>query len=119
MSLTAIATANDGAMERDYDSWSVRRLEDRPSPASIGQTAGERAVKRLEPRKIGTQTAAVIYDKRVSASLLGPFLSAISGTSIARGVSFLKDKLGEQVFKPGIDIIDDPFRPARIRLPRT
>ena len=111
LSLTAIATGEDGAMERDYDSWSVRRLEDRPAPAEIGRTAGKRAARRLEPRKIETQTAAVIYDRRVSASLLGPFLSAISGTSIARGVSFLKDRLGEQVFKEGIDIIDDPFRP--------
>ena len=111
LSLTAIATAEDGAMERDYDSWSVRRLKDRPSPAEIGRTAGERAVQRLGPRKIETQSAAVIYDRRVSASLIGPFLSAISGTSIARGVSFLKDKLGEQVFATGVDIIDDPFRP--------
>ena len=111
LNVTAIATDKDGAMERDYDSWSVRRLEDRPSPAEIGTTAGERAVRRLGPQKIETQTAPVIYDKRLSASLLGPFLSAISGTSIARGVSFLKDKLGEQVFKSGIEIIDDPFRP--------
>ena len=111
LNVTAIATDKDGAMERDYDSWSVRRLEDRASPAEIGTTAGERAVRRLGPQKIETQTAPVIYDKRLSASLLDPFLSAISGTSIARGVSFLKDKLGEQVFKSGIEIIDDPFRP--------
>ncbi len=111
LSLTAVAADESGAMERDYDSWSVRRLEDRPPPAEIGKTAGERAVRRIGPRKIETQTAAVIYDRRVSASLIGPFLSAISGTSIARGVSFLKDKLGEQVFSSGINIIDDPLRP--------
>ena len=111
LGLTAIATAEDGAMERDYDSWSVRRLEDRPAPSEIGTTAGERAAARLGPRKVETQTAAVIYDRRLSASLLGPFLSAISGTSIARGVSFLKDKLGEQVFSNTINILDDPFRP--------
>lgn len=108
--LTAIATNADGAMERDYDSWSVRKLEDRPSAEEIGRTAGERAAARLNPQRIETQTAAVIYDRRVSASLLGPLLSAISGSSIARGVSFLKDRLGEQVFANGIDIIDDPFR---------
>lgn len=111
ISLTAIATDKDGAMERDYDHWSVRRLEDRPSPAEIGKTAGERAVARIGPRKIETQTVPVIYDKRVSASLISPLLSAISGSSIARGVSFLKDKFGEQVFRADVDIIDDPFRP--------
>lgn len=109
--LTAIATNSDGAMERDYDSWSVRMREDRPSPAEIGRVAGERAVARLNPKKVETQTAPVIYDRRVSSSLLGPLLSAISGTSIARGVSFLKDRLDKDVFSKGIDIVDDPFRP--------
>lgn len=111
LGLAAVATGADGAMERDYDSWSVRKLEDMPAPEEIGRQAGLRAVARLNPQKVETQTAPVIYDRRVSSSLLGPLLSAISGTSIARGVSFLKDKLGEQVFSEGVDIIDDPFRP--------
>ena len=81
----------------------------RPSPAEIGRTAGERAVARLAPRKVKTQKAAVIYDRRVSSSLISAFLGAISGPSVARGVSFLKDRLGEKVFADGIDIIDDPF----------
>ena len=108
LGLAAVAE-KDGAMERDYDSWSVRKMAHRPSPAEIGRTAGERAVARLSPRKVKTQKAAVIYDKRVSSSLIGAFLSAISGPSVARGVSFLKDRLGEKVFADGIDIIDDPF----------
>ena len=108
LGLAAVAE-KDGAMERDYDSWSVRKMAHRPSPAEIGRTAGERAVARLGPRKVKTQKAAVIYDKRVSSSLIGAFLGAISGPSVARGVSFLKDRLGEKVFAEGIDIIDDPF----------
>lgn len=109
LGLAAIAE-QDGAMERDYESRSVRRLEDRPTPEEIGRIAGERAVARLAPRKIKTQTAAVIYDRRVSGSLIGAFLGAISGPSVARGVSFLKDQLGEQVFADGVNLIDDPFR---------
>lgn len=109
LGLAAVAE-KDGAMERDYESRSVRRLEDRPSPAEIGRIAGERTVARLAPRKIKTQTGAVIYDRRISGSLIGAFLSAISGPSVARGVSFLKDQLGEQVFADGINLIDDPFR---------
>ena len=97
-------------MERDYESRSARRLEDRPSPAEIGRIAGERTVARLAPRQIRTQTASVIYDRRVASSLLGAFLGAISGPSVARGVSYLKDSLGDQVFAKGFNIIDDPFR---------
>ncbi|MEP1142834.1 MAG: TldD/PmbA family protein [Henriciella sp.] len=109
LGLAAIAE-QDGAMERDYESRSVRRLEDRPTPEEIGRIAGERAVARLAPRKIKTQTASVIYDRRVSGSLIGAFLGAISGPSVARGVSFLKDQLGEQVFADGVNLVDDPFR---------
>ncbi|MEM8616434.1 MAG: TldD/PmbA family protein [Pseudomonadota bacterium] len=106
----AVVAERDGAMERDYESRTVRRLEDRPSARDIGRLAGERAVARLAPRKVKTQKAAVLYDRRVAGSLIGAFLSAISGPSIARGVSFLKDKMGEGVFAPGVNLIDDPFR---------
>ena len=110
LGLAAVAE-RDGHMERDYDSWSVRFTKDRPTAEEIGKTAGERTISRLGSRKLATQKAAVLYDRRVSASLIGAFLSAISGPSVARGVSFLKDKMGEQVFAKGIHIIDDPFRP--------
>lgn len=108
--LSAVAE-RDGAMERDYESRASRFSKDRISSAEIGKIAGERTVARLGSRKIETQKAAVIYDRRVSASLLGAFLSAISGPSVARGVSYLKDKIGEQVFADGVYITDDPFRP--------
>jgi PmbA protein len=109
LGLAAVAE-KDGAMERDYESRSVRRIEDRPSPEEIGRIAAERAVDRLAPRKVKTQTGAVIYDRRVAGSLIGAFLSAISGPSVARGVSFLKDQLNDSVFADGVNIIDDPFR---------
>ncbi len=110
LGLAAVAE-RDGAMERDYESRSVRKLADRPSATEIGRIAGERTVARLGSRKVKTQTAAVIYDRRVSASLIGAFLSAISGPGVARGVSFLKDRMGDQVFAKGVNLIDDPLRP--------
>lgn len=109
LGLAAVAE-RDGRMERDYESRTVRWREDRPSPAEIGRIAGERTIARLGPRKVSTQTAAVIYDRRIAGSLLGTLVGAIAGPAIARGVSFLKDRLGEQVFASGINIIDDPFR---------
>ncbi|MEZ5998880.1 MAG: TldD/PmbA family protein [Hyphomonas sp.] len=110
LGLSAVAE-KDGKMERDYDSWSVRFAKDMPGPEEIGRTAGERTIARLGARKLGTRKAAVIYDRRVSASLVGAMLGAISGPSIARGVSYLKDRMGQQVFAKGTYITDDPFRP--------
>lgn len=109
LGLAVIAENSDG-MERDYESRTTRFLTDRPSAIEIGRTAAERAVARLSPTKVPSQTANVIFDRRVASSLLRPFVSAISGTSIARGTSFLKDRLGQQVFGADINIIDDPVR---------
>lgn len=110
LGLSAIAERN-GAMERDHASRSSRLRSERLSPAEIGRLAAERTVARLGPTKLKSSKAAVIYDRRVSASLVSAFIGAISGPSVARGVSFLKDRLGEAVFSPGVSIIDDPFRP--------
>lgn len=112
LSLSATAIAGNGtAMERDYDYSSVIHREDLREPEDIGSEAGRRAVKRLNPRKVKSQAVPVIYDSRIAASLVGHFLSAIMGSAIARGTSFLREKLGEQVFGDGIHIIDDPLRP--------
>lgn len=107
--LAAVAS-KDGKMERDYESRSSRYREDRPGPAEIGRIAGERTIARLGADKVESQTTAVIYDRRLSTSLLSALISAISGPAVARGVSFLKDKCGEMIFAEGINIIDDPFR---------
>lgn len=110
LSMTAVAGEGTG-MERDYDyDYRVFR-EDMGNPAEIGRQAGERAVRRLNPRKIPTRTANVLYESRAAKSLLGHFAGAVNGSSIARKTSFLKNRMGEQVFAPGIRIIDDPFKP--------
>ncbi len=108
-SLAVVAIAEkDGNMERDYEFRTVRRLADLPSPESIGRIAADRAVARMSPRKVASQTAPVIYENRLAARLLGAFVGAVTGPAIARGVSFLKDKVGEQVFSDSINIIDEP-----------
>jgi PmbA protein len=98
------------AMERDYDYSSAVHYGDLKPAAEIGREAGERAARRLNPRKIPSQKVPVVYDRRVSASLIGHFASAIAGPSVARGTSFLKDRLGKEVFAEGISIVDDPLR---------
>jgi PmbA protein len=112
LSLSATAIAGQGtAMERDYDYSSVIHPQDLRRPEDIGREAGLRAARRVGSRKIKSQAVPVIYDNRIAASLLGHFLSAIMGSAIARGTSFLRDRLGTQIFAEGIEILDDPHRP--------
>ncbi len=106
----SVIAERDGKMERDYDGRSTRFLSELPAASSLGRTAGERAVARLGARKIESRRAPVIFENRVSSRLIGPLLGAISGAAVARGVSFMKEKLGEQVFAKGVVIEDDPFR---------
>jgi PmbA protein len=106
---SAIA-ADEGGMENGHDWRSARWQSDLPAPETIGAEAGRRAAMRLGARKIASTTAPVIFENRLAASLLGPLIGAIAGPSIARGTSFLKDKLGQQLFAKGIAITDDPHR---------
>ena len=107
--VSAIAGEGTG-MQRDYDYSSVTHFADLRSPEDIGREAGERAVKRLDPRKVKSQSVPVIYDKRVASGLVGHLLGAINGAAIARGTSFLKDSLGQAIFGDHITIVDDPLR---------
>ena len=110
-SLSGMALAvKDDNMERDYDYHSVRWLEELKSPEAIGQKAGERVIERLGARQMSSGAMPVLFDRRVSASLLSAFIGAISGNAIARGTSFLKDKMGASIFSDSINIIDDPLR---------
>lgn len=101
--------AKDGAMERDYEADSARHAADLKSPQWVGAEAGRRVAQRLGSAKIGSGKRPVIFEYRVAGSLLGAFASAISGPAVARGVSFLRDRMGERVFAPGVTITDDPF----------
>src|SRR5579871_1496090 len=104
-----------GGMERDYDYASAVYAADLRDPAEIGKSAGERAVKRLGAKKMATGRCPVVFDPRVARGLVSALLGAISGPAIARGTSFLKDKLGERIFPEAITIIDDPHRPRGLR----
>lgn len=107
LSVSAIA-AKDGQMVRDYDYAETRFLNDLSRPETIGASAGQRASARMGAGQIASGRFPVVFDNRVSRSLVSAFLSAISGSAISRGVSFLKDKNGAQVFASGINIIEDP-----------
>jgi PmbA protein len=114
VSMQAIAGEGTG-METDYDFSSALHAADLDDPEKIGRTAGEKAVARLNPRKVSTRKVPVVFDWSVAGSIVGHLTSAINGAAIARKTSFLKDKLGEKIFASGINIIDDPLRVRGLR----
>ncbi|HWA68810.1 MAG TPA: metallopeptidase TldD-related protein [Rhizomicrobium sp.] len=111
----AVLAGEGTGMERDYDHASARHASDLRSPEDIGRAAGQKAVKRLNPRRMKSQSVPVVFHPDEAAGLLGHLAGAISGAAIARGVSFLKDRMGQAVFAPGINVIDDPHRVRGLR----
>ena len=106
-----VIAEKDGAMERDYDYSAAVYGADLHAPEDVGNSAAKRTLSRLGPQKPPTGQFPVIYDQRVSGSIVGTLASAINGAAIARGTSFLKDSMGEQVTSAGLTFIDDPLRP--------
>jgi PmbA protein len=114
VSMTAIA-GEGTAMERDYDYSSALHGADLDTPEKVGRSAGERTVERLNPRKVETKRVPVVFDRRVAGSLVGHLAGAINGAAVARKTSFLRDRLGQRLFKPGVSVLDDPRRMRGLR----
>jgi PmbA protein len=115
-SLGVSVLAGEGqGMERDYDFTSTVFSADLEDPETVGRRAGERAVRRLGPKKATTAKVPVIFDPRVAGGLIGHLAGAINGRTVARGTSFLKDKMGEPVFARGLNVVDDPHRARGLR----
>lgn len=111
-SVSCVAIAGEGTgMERDYDGDSRTFQADLRSPEEIGRTAGERAVQRVGARKPQTGRFPVLFDERISSSLIGHLLAASNGAAVARGASWLKDSLGQQVLPAHLSLVEDPHRP--------
>ena len=114
ISATALAGSGTG-MQRDYDYHTTVYFADLDDPAKIGKSAGERAIARLNPTRPKTARIPVVFDPRVAGGLLGHLTGAINGAGVARGTSFLKDRLGQRIFARGINIHDDPRRVRGLR----
>jgi PmbA protein len=111
----SVIAGSGGDMQRDSATHSARHFSDLDPPERLGLLAAERAVKRLRPTKVRSGTMPVVFDPRIGSGLLGHLIGAISGSAIARGTSFLLDRLGELVFAPGVIVRDDPHRPRGLR----
>jgi PmbA protein len=110
LGVTVLAGSGTG-MQRDHEYRQATHRADLPSPEAVGRRAGERAVRRLDPRKAATARFSVVFEPRAAAGLLRHLAGAIGGEAVAAGRSFLKEKLGARVFPPGVSILDDPLRP--------
>jgi PmbA protein len=110
----SVLAEKDGVMETDYDYTAAVYREDLKSPAEIGQSAAQRTLQRLGATRPPTGSFPVIYDRRVSRSIASHIASAINGSSIARGTSFLKDKMDEAIAHSSVTLTDDPLRERRL-----
>ena len=111
----SVIASGDGPMERDYEHVSKVRAADLPDPASVGRKAAERAARRVDPRKVRSQAVPVVFDPRVAGSIIRHLIGAIAGPAVARGTTFLKGRLGEEVFAKEISIVEEPLRPFGLR----
>ena len=108
-SASCVTVAKDeNSMERDYEFTSRCHLSDISEAKNLGKIAAEQTIKKLSPKKIGSDKISVIFDRRIAKGLLSSFAGAISSSAIARGTSFLKDKIGQQIFSEKINILDKP-----------
>jgi len=104
----AVIAESEAGMQRDYWYSSARAAQQLESAADVGRIAGERTLRRLDARKLKTGKAPVIFEAPLATGLLGNLVSAVSGGSLYRKMSFLLDSLGQQVFAPSIQIIERP-----------
>jgi len=107
--VSSVAVAKDDkSMERDYEYTLKCYLDDIKSAEKLGKAAAENTIRKLSPKKIGSEKITIIFDKRIARGILATFASAISSSSISRGTSFLKDKIGQKIFSNSINIFDKP-----------
>ena len=111
LSVVPVAKQN-GSMERDYWQSSAREVARLESPEEVGRRAAERALRRLNPRKMPTQKVPVIFEPRTARMLLGDLFDAVNGGAIYRHASFLTGKLGEKIASEALTIIDDATLPG-------
>ena len=106
---SSVAVARDDqSMERDYEYTLKCHLNDIKSAEELGKAAAEHTIKKLSPKKIGSEKIAIIFDKRIAKVILSTFASAISSSAISRGTSFLKDKINQKIFSGSVNIFDSP-----------
>lgn len=107
----ALIAEDERGMQRDYWYSSARAADDLEPVTSIGRRAGERSLRRLGARAIGTRSCPVLFVPEVARGLIGHLVSAVSGGSLYRKASFLLDHAGKAVLPSWLDVREEPLRP--------
>ena len=107
-SSSVTVAADEKSMERDYEYSSKCFLKDLYDAEELGKLAANQTIRKLSPKKIGSEKIAIIFDKRIAKGVLSTFASAISSSAISRGTSFLKGKINQKIFSDKINVIDKP-----------
>lgn len=102
-------------MQRDYAAHQAVHLEDLDPADALGREAGQRAVARIDPGKPRSGSMPVVFDRRVSGTILGHLAAAINGAAIARGTSFLAARRGQRILPSNLSVVDDPTRARGLR----
>ena len=106
---SSVTVAKDeNSMERDYEYSCKCHLEDLEDAEKLGKLAADQTIRKLSPKKIGSEKISIIFDKRIAKGILSAFASAISSSAISRGTSFLKDKINQKIFADSINVFDKP-----------
>ena len=112
---SGVIAGEGSAMQRDYAQRVARYRQDIPSPEEIGRLAGERAVAKIDPAGMPSRPMPVVFDRRVSSSIIGHLLAAMSGDAVARKSSFLLGHEEDSLFAPGVRVIESPHKPRGLR----
>ena len=107
LSCSVIAEHQD-QLERDYEYTVARDINQLAQPNWVGENAAQTAIARLQPPKLATQEAPVIFLNDVATGLISHLAAAISGGSLYRKASFLLDHLGKQVLPDWFEIAERP-----------
>ncbi|MXO62865.1 TldD/PmbA family protein [Qipengyuania oceanensis] len=110
-----VIAGEGGAMQRDSAQRVARHLEDLPPPDEVGRLAGERAVARLNPAKLPSRVMPVVFDRRISASLVNYLVGSMCGVAAARKATFLLGHEQDELMDPAIRIVEDPHKPRGLR----
>ena len=105
---SVVVAKDEKSMERDYEYTRKCHLKDVKAADDLGKIAAEQTIRKLSPKKIGSEKISIIFDKRIAKGMLSTFGSAISSSAISRGTSFLKDKINQKIFSDDISIFDKP-----------
>ena len=105
---SVVVAKDEKSMERDYEYTRKCHLKDVKAADDLGKIAAEQTIRKLSPKKIGSEKISIIFDKRIAKGMLSTFGSAISSSAISRGTSFLKDKINQKIFSDDINIFDKP-----------